>query len=96
MPGRRCVVYALNYTSLCLDLYCKHSLFTIPRTINLKTLQLILQLCLLLMPAIETTCCTLRVAICSINRSFRCMFDLLKIKTTAIILIPVRVALIDQ
>ena len=78
MPGMRCVGYVLEYTSLCLDLCCNHSLFTMPRITRLRALQLILQLCVLLMPAIEATCYILRVAICSINNTFRCIFLLAK------------------
>ena len=43
---------------------------------------------------IEATCYILCVTICSINRSFRCMFHLSKAKQQ--LFIPVRVALIDQ
>ena len=72
MSGMRRVVYTLEYTSLCPLLQP-----FIVCSARLRALQLILQLCALLTPAIEVIHAYLAVAICSINNNTF-------IKTTAI------------
>ena len=63
-----------------------------PRITHSRALQLILQLCTLLTPTIEVTCYILRVAICSITNSFRCIFLLYIYQNNSYSAIPVRVS----